>query len=99
MLHFSAINLSQLHKSANTNCWWELCKQDTCNGESGGSLPFVHLLVLLVCFFKAVSELLHLPSTCDFSQHYQQPLGAYYFVPYKTSVVDFQMYVVLGFCT
>lgn len=51
MLCFPAINLSQLHKSANINCWWELCKHNTCNGEFRGSLPFVHLLVVLVCFF------------------------------------------------
>lgn len=76
MLCFPAINLSQLHKSANINGWWELCKHNTCNGEFRGSLPFVHLLVLLLCFFKAVSELLHLPSTCDFSQHNHPATGS-----------------------
>lgn len=76
MLCFPAINLSQLHKSANIKCWWELCKHNTCSGEFGGSLPFVHLLVLLVCFFKAVSELFHLPSTCDFSQYNHPATGS-----------------------
>lgn len=37
---FSAINPSQLHKSVNTSCWWELCKHDTCNWRFGESPPF-----------------------------------------------------------
>lgn len=95
----SAINPSQLHKSANINSWGELCKHDTCNWSFGENLPSCSPPSTADFFFKSCLRAARSTKRAFQRAKNQQPVGAYYFMAIQTFAMGFQMSLVSGFCT